>query len=69
MSWVCQAHYDADSFKLDVDLEGCEQCVVLIGPNGAGKSTLLRIFCGMTRPQEGRIQVADREYWNASTNV
>ena len=32
--------------------------VALIGPNGAGKSTLLRLIAGLTKPDEGLIEVS-----------
>jgi zinc/manganese transport system ATP-binding protein len=32
----------------------------IVGPNGAGKTTLLRALAGLHKPQEGRIQAADR---------
>jgi len=31
------------------------ELVALVGPNGAGKSTFARAFCGLRRPQEGRV--------------
>jgi ribose transport system ATP-binding protein len=32
----------------------------LVGENGAGKSTLVKILCGVTRPDEGSVEVAGR---------
>ena len=36
----------------------------LVGHNGAGKSTLLNLAAGLTRPDLGRVTVADCEAWS-----
>lgn len=33
----------------------------LLGPNGAGKSTLMRLCCGLTTPDQGRVEVDGRD--------
>ena len=40
------------------------QIFALLGPNGAGKSTTVRMLCGITVPDEGRIEYsfADRKH-------
>lgn len=43
--------FDALSFGL-----GDGQALVIRGPNGSGKTTLLRVLCGLTRPEEGRVE-------------
>jgi branched-chain amino acid transport system ATP-binding protein len=53
----------------DVTLEVCRHEVVgLIGPNGAGKSTLVNVLSGFDRPDEGSVELGDRDVtgWNAS---
>jgi ABC-2 type transport system ATP-binding protein len=43
-----------------VDLEvGEGELVGLLGPNGAGKSTLTKIACGLVRPSDGTVSVAE----------
>jgi heme exporter protein A len=42
--------FDTLSFEL-----GDGQALVVRGPNGSGKTTLLRVLCGLTRPEEGRV--------------
>ncbi len=41
---------------LDLDVEPGE-CFGLLGPNGAGKTTTLRVCLGLTRPDEGEIEL------------
>src|SRR3984893_15533411 len=40
------------SFSVD---EG--ESVAIVGPNGAGKRTLLSLVCGLSRPEEGQVEV------------
>jgi len=35
----------------------------ICGPNGAGKTTLLRMATGLLRPDEGTVEVADKNVW------
>jgi ABC-2 type transport system ATP-binding protein len=43
-----------------VDLEvGDGELVGLLGPNGAGKSTLTKIACGLVRPTDGTVALAE----------
>lgn len=39
---------------------GLGEHVAVVGPNGAGKSTLLRVIAGLTRPQQGSVDVLGR---------
>ncbi len=41
---------------LDLDVEPGE-CFGLLGPNGAGKTTTLRVCLGLTRPDEGEVEL------------
>lgn len=43
--------------QLSLDLDSGEH-LLLAGANGAGKTTLLRLLAGLTRPQQGQVQVA-----------
>ncbi|MDQ3103408.1 MAG: ABC transporter ATP-binding protein [Actinomycetota bacterium] len=38
------------------------ECLALVGPSGAGKSTVLKIVAGLTRPDDGRVEL-DGEVW------
>ena len=43
--------FDSLSFELESG-----HALVLRGPNGSGKTTLLRVCCGLTLPDEGRVE-------------
>ncbi len=45
---------------LSFDL-GAGQLIALTGPNGSGKSTLLRVLAGLSRADEGRVDMASVE--------
>ncbi|MGH2346080.1 MAG: ABC transporter ATP-binding protein, partial [Chloroflexota bacterium] len=45
---------------LAVDLRFDPGVTVIVGPSGAGKSTLLRLIAGLTRPDQGAIQLGER---------
>ncbi|MBW3561573.1 MAG: ABC transporter ATP-binding protein [Actinobacteria bacterium] len=41
----------------DVTFDIGSGMTALLGPNGAGKSTMMRLICGLTTPDDGRIDV------------
>ena len=46
----------------DVSLTvGRGEFTALAGPSGSGKTTLLNLIGGLTRPSEGRVEVAGRD--------
>lgn len=45
--------------NLTFELEAGE-CIALLGRNGAGKTTLLQLMAGLTRPTDGKLEVARR---------
>jgi iron(III) transport system ATP-binding protein len=53
---------------LDVDINPGE-LLVLLGPSGCGKTTTLRCIAGLESPDEGRIQVGDRTFFDAASHV
>ena len=60
---------DSEPFELDVHLRAGLGTTVLLGPSGAGKSLTLNCLAGFTRPDEGRIVVNDRIYFDSATHV
>jgi len=46
-----------------IDLQIYEGCIYgLLGPNGAGKTTLISILCGLVKPSEGEVIIANKRY-------
>lgn len=61
---------ESDAFQLDVRLSAPSSAVtVLLGPSGSGKTLTLNCIAGFARPDQGRILVNDRLYFDASTGV
>lgn len=56
-------------FTLDVDLEFGREFVALTGANGSGKTTLLRLVAGLDAPDEGRIVVSGRTFFDEGTSI
>lgn len=50
--------YAVDHVSLRAD---AGEIVGVLGPNGAGKTTLLRLLVGMLQPDDGTIQISDRD--------
>lgn len=51
---------------IDVSLEvKPDELLVILGPTGAGKTTLLRTICGLESPDEGTIQIGERDITHA----
>ena len=56
LSGLCHK-LDGKSFFEGLSLQLNEKRIGLIGRNGSGKSTLSRLICGLTKPDEGKIEV------------
>jgi molybdate transport system ATP-binding protein len=57
----------AHPFNLDVDIKGVDGVTVLFGTSGAGKTSILRAVAGILTPEQGRISLGDRTYFDSST--
>lgn len=57
------------SFELNVHLRAEAGITVLFGPSGAGKTLILNCLGGFARPDEGRILVNDRLFFDATARV
>src|SRR5260370_1289675 len=53
-------------FQLNASVEvQARTTLVVVGESGAGKTTLLRLLAGLDDPDDGRISVGDRVYFDA----
>ncbi len=56
-------------FTLDVDLEAGSETLGFLGASGCGKSLTLRCIAGIETPDEGRIVVNDRVFFDSEAKV
>jgi molybdate transport system ATP-binding protein len=56
-------------FALDLALAFSPGITIVFGPSGAGKTTLLDCIAGLTRPDAGRIAVADRVLFDSGLGI
>jgi molybdate transport system ATP-binding protein len=59
----------SEAFELNVHLQSPGGITALFGASGAGKSLTLNCIAGFSRPDEGRILVSERLYFDAAAGV
>lgn len=64
-----QLHRGESRFDIDVRFTGSAARVVLYGPSGAGKTQTLRMMAGISRPDAGRVVVADRVLFDSASGI
>lgn len=57
------------ALALEAAFAAREGVTVLFGPSGSGKTTILRAIAGIVIPDEGRIALGDRVYFDSITGV
>jgi len=62
-------HSPGQDFVLDAAFQAAPGFTILFGPSGSGKTTLLDCVAGLTRPDAGRIAVADRVLFDSSQDI
>lgn len=56
-------------FMLDVSFEMENELVVLFGPSGSGKTTLFKCISGITEPDDGKITVGSKVYYDEDQKI
>ncbi len=57
------------TFTLDVSFVAEDGITILFGPSGSGKTTTLRAIAGITKPDQGHIQVGAQTFFDSRTRV
>lgn len=57
------------TFELDVDFSAGKETLGFLGASGCGKSLTLRCIAGIERPDEGRIVVNDRVFFDSEAGI
>jgi molybdate transport system ATP-binding protein len=57
------------TFAVDVAFAAPPGFTVLFGPSGSGKTTVLRAIAGLIRPDQGRIAVGGRQFFDSAAAV
>src|SRR4030095_3712085 len=57
------------AFRLDVEFNAPRGVTILFGPSGSGKTTCLRAVAGIITPDEGRISLDERLYFDSASGV
>jgi molybdate transport system ATP-binding protein len=55
------------AFVLDVEFTAPSGVTILFGPSGSGKTTCLRAVAGIVTPDEGRISLGERLYFDSAS--
>lgn len=69
MSLACHFSKHWSGFELDIDLETSCGRVGLLGISGSGKTQTLRCLAGLTRPDEGRIDIRGRTVFDSGSRL
>src|SRR5262245_35183093 len=57
------------AFRIDVEFGAPSGVTILFGPSGSGKTTCLRAVAGIVTPDEGRISLDERLYFDSTSGV
>ena len=57
------------AFVLDVNFEMENELVVLFGPSGSGKTTLFKCISGIVEPDDGKIVMGSKVYYDKEKKI
>ncbi|MEO8628164.1 MAG: ATP-binding cassette domain-containing protein [Betaproteobacteria bacterium] len=57
------------AFELRVSFDAEHERIVVFGASGSGKSVTLQCLAGLIRPDEGRIQIGDRVWFDSAASI
>src|SRR5215510_9673918 len=57
------------AFRLNVEFTAPSGVTILFGPSGSGKTTCLRAVAGIVTPDEGRISLDERLYFDSASGI
>ncbi|MGH9936240.1 MAG: ABC transporter ATP-binding protein, partial [Blastocatellia bacterium] len=57
------------AFRLDVEFTAASGVTILFGHSGSGKTTCLRAIAGIVTPDEGRISLDERLYFDSASGI
>ena len=60
---------EGNPFWIDVHLQAADGITVLFGHSGAGKTSILRAVAGILPPDEGRIMLGQRRFFDSADGV
>lgn len=58
-----------ESFALDLNFDAPPGVTILFGHSGAGKTSVLRLVAGTWTPDEGRIEIGERVFFDSASGV
>ncbi|MBU4440291.1 MAG: sulfate/molybdate ABC transporter ATP-binding protein [Firmicutes bacterium] len=58
-----------NGFQLDVKLQSQEEIIGILGASGSGKSMLLRCIAGLVKPDEGKIIINGKTFFDSEKKI